>query len=156
MTESPRLLICFDGSPGAEHAIEIAARIFPSAEARVAHAWQPPLPVAAMKGGIAFQVAREVEDDLVQQAEAQAGEIARRGAEIARGGGLDAQPLVLRAAGAVWSALLDTARDESADVIVAGSRGWGEVRALVRGSTSSGITHHATLPVLGVPAEGGE
>ena len=156
MAETPRVLICFDGSPGAEHAIAVAARLFPRAQARVAHAWQPPLPVAAMKGGIAFQVAREVEDDLLRQAEEHAGEIAGRGTELARSGGLDAQPLVVRAAGAVWSALLDAARDESADVIVAGSRGWGEVRALLLGSTSSGVTHHATLPVLVVPAEGGE
>ena len=146
-----RLVLAFDGSAHAEHAIQRAGALFPGAAAHVAHAWQPPLPIGAMKGGVAFAVAREVEEDLAAQAEAHAESVAGRGAELARGAGLDAEPLAVPAAGALWSALLDASDDLDADAIVAGSRGWGEVRSLVLGSTSSGLVHHSERPVLIVP-----
>lgn len=143
-----RLLICFDGSANAQRAIEVAGRLFPRAEAEVANAWQPPLPLAAMKGGVAFSVEREVEADLEQQAQAQSQATAERGAELARAAGLEARPLEVQAAGALWSAILDAADERDADVIVAGSRGWGEFRALLLGSTSAGLVHHSERPVL--------
>ena len=146
-----RLFICFDGSANAERAITRAGQLFPDADATVAHAWQPPLPIAAMKGGIAFEVAREVEDDLDNQALDHARSVTQRGGETAKAAGLDAHPLEIRAAGALWSALLDAADEYDADVIVAGTRGWGEIRALLLGSTSSGLVHHSRRPVLVVP-----
>ena len=145
------LFICYDGSPGARDAIAAAGRLFPGAEAAVAHAWQPPLPVAMMGGGVAFEVASEIEDDITSQARAHAAGVAEEGAALAGEAGLAARPLAVEAAGALWGALLGAARDEGAGVIVAGSRGWGEIRALVLGSTSAGLVHHAGLPVLVVP-----
>ena len=150
-----RIFICFDGSPHSEQAVEQAGALFAGAEALVAHAWQPPLPIASMKGGAAFQVAHEVEADLAAQANAHALETAEAGARRATVAGLRARPLEVRAAGAVWSALLDAADEHDADVLVAGSRGWGEVRSLLLGSTSSGLVHHARRPILVVPGRDG-
>jgi nucleotide-binding universal stress UspA family protein len=37
-------------------------------------------------------------------------------------------------------------------LIVVGSRGLGEVKSLVLGSTSQGLAHHTRLPLLIVPS----
>ena len=151
MTEARLLLICTDGSPGSDRAVEAAGRFFPGATALVAHAWQPPLPIAAMRGGVAFQVAEEVQSDLEEQARGNAEAVAERSAGLAREAGLDARPLVIEATGAVWSELLSAADEHDADLIVAGSKGWGEIRSLLLGSTSAGLVHHSARPVLVVP-----
>lgn len=151
MPKPTHLLICFDGSAGSEHAVEAAGRLFPDAVATVVTASQPPLPVAMAGGGVAYQVASEIRADLTEQAQAHAVASAERGAELARAAGLDATPLGLESAGAIWHRLIEAAEELGADVIVAGTRGWGEIRALVLGSTSSGLVHHSHLPVLVVP-----
>jgi len=146
-----KVLVCFDGSPGAEHAVAEAGRLFPGMDAVVAHAWQPPLPIALAGGGVAYSVANEVEQNLVEQAEQHADALARRGVDLATAAGLLAQPLVLKATGAIWGELLRAADEHGVDVLVVGSRGWGEVRALVLGSTSAGLVFHSRRPVVVVP-----
>lgn len=49
------------------------------------------------------------------------------------------------------TALLDIAREESADLLVVGSRGRGLVTQLLLGSVASSLTRHGELPVTVVP-----
>lgn len=51
------------------------------------------------------------------------------------------------------TALLDLARDRSADLLVIGSRGHGAVGQLLLGSVATSLAQHSELPVTVVPAE---
>ena len=51
------------------------------------------------------------------------------------------------------TALLDLARDRSADLLVIGSRGHGPVGQLLLGNVASSLAQHSELPVTIVPAE---
>lgn len=151
MAQPAHLLICFDGSPGSTHAIQAAAELFPAARAEIATVCQPPLPIAVAGGGIAYEVASEVREDLAEQAHAHASATAAAGVELAVQAGLNAKALALDSVGAIWNRLIEAADELDVDVIVAGTRGWGEVRALLLGSTSSGLVHHSRRPIVVVP-----
>lgn len=152
MAQSARLLICHDGSDGSEHALTEAARLFPGAHATLVHVWRPPLPY----GGIAYggqvilpgDVQRNIETHALAGIEAVSREAATRAAE----GGLTVDVDVRKTTEPVWRELIAAAADADADLIVAGSRGFGEVRGLVLGSTSQALVHHADRPVLIVPS----
>jgi nucleotide-binding universal stress UspA family protein len=49
------------------------------------------------------------------------------------------------------TALLDAAEQESADLVVVGSRGLGSMRRLLLGSVSSALAEHIEVPVAIVP-----
>lgn len=146
-----RLLICFDGSPGSVHAVEEAARLFPGAHATLVHAWLAPLPYGGIGYGGQILLPPEIHHELEETAERHATEVAERGVALAKSAGLDATADVREAGGPSWRALLGAADDSDADVVVAGSRGFGEFKALMLGSTSTALSHHLRRPLLIVP-----
>ena len=77
----------------------------------------------------------------------------RQGAERATKLGLQGRPLVVDAAGAsgISSAIVRLAGEHAVDLIVIGSRGRAGLRAMLLGSVSNGVVHHADRPVLVVP-----
>jgi nucleotide-binding universal stress UspA family protein len=151
-----KILICFDNSAGAKDAIEAAGRLFPGADTLVVHAWQRPLSQMTGYGYGQFAIPSEVLADVEQHASHSAQEIAEGGAALAARVGLAAEARAYEANGALWPALLAAAEDATADVIVAGSRGFGEVRSLLLGSTSQALAHHSRLPLLIVPPSDAE
>ncbi len=158
MTPSPqpRVLICFDGSEGAVHAIEAAGRLFPGARVTIAHVWHPPLPYGGVSYGGEVILPPDIQHDLESNASEQAAALAERGAEIARKLGLTADVAPREAVGSTWRTLLAAADDVDAQVVIAGSRGFGEFRALMLGSTSTALAHHSRRPLLIVPTPGEE
>jgi nucleotide-binding universal stress UspA family protein len=50
--------------------------------------------------------------------------------------------------GAPANEILQAAEELHADLIVMGSRGWGQLKAMLLGSVSEHVLHHATCPVL--------
>jgi nucleotide-binding universal stress UspA family protein len=142
------LIICFDGSPGAEQAVAKAGGLFPGTEASVVHVWHRP-----HRYGLGYAwVPTEIQADLDRWAEEQAVSEADRGVALAASAGLTPTAVVREAKRPVWRELLDAADASNADVIIVGSRGFGEVGAWLLGSTSSALAHHSARPLLIVPA----
>jgi nucleotide-binding universal stress UspA family protein len=153
-----RLLIAYDGSTPADAAIVTAGRLFAGAHGRLLtviettpgperiQAFAPMLdPVIVQRELDALE--REVMDD--------GREIATRGVETAATAGLTLEPSVIQREGSESQTILSEADATDADVIVCGSRGRGAVARSLLGSTSTRVLHHATRPVLVVPADTG-
>ena len=81
----------------------------------------------------------------------QAEETAADGAALARDAGFAAEPRAVGGASTPVRSLLDIAEEIDARVIVLGSRGRSPMAAVLLGSVSAGVVHHAHRPVLVIP-----
>jgi nucleotide-binding universal stress UspA family protein len=141
------LLLCYDGSEDARHAIQRAGALFPGRRALVVTVWQPTAVPSSL--GFVGQAAGVVDFINVDRAAADdGGRLADVGARIARQAGLIAEPIAVEAAGSVWKTIVDIADRDDAATIVMGSRGLTGLRALLLGSVSSAVVNHADRPML--------
>ena len=141
------LIVCYDGSEDARHAIRRAGELFAGRRARVVNVWQPTAAPSAL--GFAGETAGMVDLFELDRAAAKAGNsVADEGARLAREAGLLAEPVAVQAAGPVWKTLIDIADRDDAATIVMGSRGRAGLRAMLLGSVSSSVVHHADRPTL--------
>ena len=141
------LLLCYDGSEDAKHAIEHAGRVLGGRDALVVTVWQP----TPALGGYASAGATDSTFDFVEvdRAAADLGErVARDGVRIAQQAGLHAKPVAVEATGPVWKTIVEIADRHDAATIVMGSRGLTGLRPMLLGSVSSAIVHHADRPTL--------
>jgi nucleotide-binding universal stress UspA family protein len=147
------VLIAYDGSDTARHAVREAARLLGSREVLVVTIWEPALayessmPTAAMEMPpvpVDVEGAREIEEELHQRARG----TAQEGAELARSIGLEAKGLAIADEVHVADAIIDAARKRGAAAIVVGSRGLKGLRARLEGSTSNAVVKNAPCPVL--------
>ena len=144
------LLLCYDGSGPARHAIERAGALFPGRHALVTTVWQTP-----ELGSLAWAGATATMDTFVEtdrSAAEHAGRLAEEGARIAEDAGLKAGSAAVEATGSVPRTILELADRHDAATIVMGSRGAGGRHAKLLGSVSSAVAHHAARPSLVVPA----
>ncbi len=102
------LLLCYDGSEDARHAIERAGALLGGRQALVLTAWQPThgLGSFALAGATAsmvdfFKLDRAAAED--------AGNIAQDGVCIAQDVGLKAEPVTVEATGPVWRTIVEIA-----------------------------------------------
>jgi nucleotide-binding universal stress UspA family protein len=141
------LVLCYDGSDDAKHAIERAGHLLGGRDALVVTVWHP----APQLGSYAFAGATDSMFDFVEvnRAAAELGaRVAADGARIAQLAGLRAEPLAVEATGPVWKTIVDIADRNDATTIVMGSRGLAGLRSMLLGSVSSAIVHHADRPTL--------
>lgn len=146
-----RVLICYDGSEHAKHAIEGAGKLFPGASATVlyvteslAHMLQRYPSPDSFVGDIPFES--------VDATNAQVGSsVADEGAALATKAGMNAEARCVTSDDSAWNAALVVADEIDADVIVAGDRGRSGVRELVRGGFSRHLLQHSNRPVLALP-----
>jgi nucleotide-binding universal stress UspA family protein len=146
------LILCYDGSGDAKHAIERAGLLFRGGHAVVLTVWQPTsgLGSFAWSGATAGMV-NFVELD--RAAADDGGRIAEEGVRIAREAGLEAEPIAIKATGSVWETIIEIADRHQAALIVMGSRGLTGLRSILLGSVSSAVVHHADRPTLVVPPQ---
>jgi len=145
------IVIAFDGSENARHAIRVAGRELGGGRAAVIHVWEPlvsshrRVSTSALTPG-AFDAEIELEAE-------QALATAEEGAALARNAGFDAEPHSLRTGGSIGSAIVDYADQHPARLVVLGTRGLSGLRSALAGSVTHHVTQHVHVPVLAVPPE---
>jgi len=150
MDAAATILLCYDGSEGAQRAIETAAALFGHRRAVVLDigseitAAESLATLSPVVPGAAFEELNT--DDALQRA--------REGAERARRAGFDAEARA-ELASPTYDGIVDVADEIDAAVIVIGSRGLNGVREAFEGSVSHGVAEHAGRPVLIVPPPNG-
>ncbi len=138
------ILICFDDTDEAGHAIAVAASILRGRNAIV-------LTVGSLEYvAETYAAAGSGAADTLLAVQARATAQAEAGAARARDAGFHAE-----ARGEVesptWRGIIKVADDVDASVIVVGTEQLGRLRELTEGSVSHGVTTHAHRPVLVIP-----
>lgn len=145
ITSDRPVLVAYDGSEDAKHAIEEAAALFAERPVVVVSVWQDLTAIPSFAwapAGVAGY------DELFDAARQGAERIATEGAQVAEEAGLRATAETAEASGPVWDAIVRRADERDAVAIVMGSRGYGGLRSALLGSQSTAVIHHARQPVL--------
>ena len=120
MTSPGPILLAYDGSEDARHAIEHAAAQRPGADVVVLYVRQPLEGLAAhLEGHLALEDVRGIDAAARDGAE----RLAAEGADLARQAGLKAEPRVAGAIDAAADTIVRVADELDASLIVVGSRG---------------------------------
>ena len=162
MSEGP-VLIAFDGSPSAEHAVRESGRLLGGRQAIVVCVYQEGigLELQALPSGpdglapvpIDVDAANEIQQSFADRSQT----IADQGAQLARAAGFVAEPLAVAdsADADVGQALVRLARERGADAIVVGAHGHRGLFSALMGSTSRDVIRHAECPVVVVREDRG-
>ena len=146
--ETAPILLCYDHSEGATHAIEAAGALLRGRKAIVLHVWSPVAVIAAAYGGMATALPSYNDADLQKAAE----KLAEEGVAAAVAAGFDAKSEVSEVTyNGTSRTILEAADKLDAALIVLGARGLSNFRSLLLGSVSHGVAQHAHRPVLIVP-----
>ena len=138
------LVLCYDGSPGAERAIRIAPVLVGRGRAaRVLYAYKPTersLGVGqALTGGSI---------DAPVSSEPEAHDVVERGVAIATEAGFEAEALPLAADRRIAELVTAQAEELDAPAIVMGQRGHGAIKGAILGSVSRDVVNAYHRPVL--------
>lgn len=145
------ILLCYDGSPSAKHAISVAHATLGHKPLAVLHVWTPPLSVVADAFAVASSSSGPTLAELERVALEWAEAVGDEGGEAARRLGFVVDVRVERTETPVWRTILDVAGEIDAELIVIGTRGATAVQTALLGSVSNAVVHHSERPVLVVP-----
>jgi nucleotide-binding universal stress UspA family protein len=146
-----RILIAYDGSETARHAIEVAAKEIGVGPATVVHAWEP-LSSASSRLAVYAVIAGAGAPELAYERE-QAQAKAEEGAELARQHGFDANAIAIEGDGPAVPALVEYINEQRPRLVVMGTRGLTGLSGYAAGSVSHGVASHVRVPVFIVPPE---
>jgi nucleotide-binding universal stress UspA family protein len=148
--EPSTILLCYDGSPQADHAAEVAGRLLPGARAYVLFVWEPVERIIARYSVLAPFMGEEVsaaDADVAAEAE----RVAAAGVERARKAGLDAVAHTTELLNTVWEEVLEVAEELKVDMIVTGTRSLHGLREVIANTLSHHLIQHSPRPVLAIP-----
>ena len=143
------IIIAFDGSENARHAIRVAARELGGGRAAVLHVWEPPSTGASRAALGPAAVARRRGRLQAEKALA----IAAEGATLARDAGFYAEPHSLSTHVSVGEAIVDYADQHPTRLVVIGTSELSGVRPAPAGTVTHHITQHLRVPILAVPPD---
>ena len=156
MADSAPILIAYDGSPSADHAIHEAGRLLAGRQALVVAVDQqgigfelaelPATSIGAPPAPIDIRAALDVDQELAERSQM----MAQHGAVLAREAGLEAEALAVADDEdmPVSETIVNVAREQSADAIVMGAHGHSRLSEAVLGSTSRNVIRGAPCPVV--------
>jgi nucleotide-binding universal stress UspA family protein len=150
--DQPPILICYDGSDNAKHAIARAGELLRPGPAIVLHVWQP-LAVLMARGGFGSLAGRMVMPDDEAEEHRAAEATAVEGGELARTAGFDVDARHMRTVGSTAQAIIEATQKLSPSLLVMGSRGLGGLRSALLGSVSHDLVMRSHMPVLVIPPE---
>ncbi|HEY3186442.1 MAG TPA: universal stress protein, partial [Solirubrobacteraceae bacterium] len=147
------VIVAFDASPPAEAAVRAAASLFADRQLLVVSVWEPGLALAVMSypdtTGMSYGTPTSEDIAMVDRAQRTHAEAAAEaGARMARDLGATAQALSVPDSADTAETLAAVAQQHSAAAVVVGSRGLGDVKSKLLGSTSRRLMHRTHLPVL--------
>jgi nucleotide-binding universal stress UspA family protein len=140
------ILIAYDGSACADLAIDRVAEEFGPRKAIILVVSEG-LERVPFFGTAGVPVEPETMELLADAAQKGAEAIAEKGAERARGLGLEASTAVADG-GPIWSAIVEAADQHDASVIALGSRGLSGVKHALLGSVSGAVAQHSRRSVF--------
>jgi nucleotide-binding universal stress UspA family protein len=145
------VLFCFDGSDGSRAAMRVAVDLVSRpVDAVVLTVWETVATRLALAG--AFAAGNTTGGaDLDAEEESFAKSVADEGALRAREHGYDATAMTRESFEGIPKAILDTADELSARLIVCGQRGRGAFTSALLGSTSHTLASHTRRPILIAP-----
>jgi len=142
-------LFCYDGSDASRRAIALGAELLSARRALIGHFWESWVAEAPALAGVSATV-QGMASELDEVAGEQSSAYTTAGVAVAEAAGYEATGVAERAAGPIWSAVLEAAETNGCSSIVVGSRGLTGISAAL-GSVSNGVVHHSRRPVLVVP-----
>lgn len=146
------ILICYDGSPNADEAIDRAAELFDGA-ATVLTVWESFVDVMARTGsGLGYGPGAVDVQSIDEASRQSAVDTAEAGAERAREAGLEATAVAAEREQTIADTVLSRADLLKAETVVIGTRGLAGLKSLLLGSVSHAVVQHADRPVLVVPS----
>ena len=144
------VLICYDGSDRAQHAIAVTATLFPGAHAHVLNVWEPLERSVARYAAIGPYLGEGIgEADAGIEADSAA--LAAAGAKLAEDAGMQATPHAASLRTTVWEAVVDLAEKLDVDAIITGTRSLHGVREALANTLSHALLQHSMRPVLAIP-----
>ena len=145
------MLFCFDGSDGSREAMRAAVDLINRpVDAVVLTVWETVATRLALAG--AFAAGNTTGGaELDTEEESFARSMAEEGALRAREHGYEASPMTRESFEGIPKAILETADDVSARLIVRGQRGRGVLRSTLLGSVSHTLASHTRRPILIAP-----
>jgi nucleotide-binding universal stress UspA family protein len=145
------VLFCFDGSDGSRVAMRAAAAMIDRpVDAVVLTVWETVATRLALAGAFAAGTTTGGAD-LDAEEESYARSVAEEGALHGSEHGYEASPMVKESFDGIARAILETAEDISARLIVCGQRGRGALRSTLLGSVSHTLASHTRRPLLIAP-----
>lgn len=145
------ILICYDGSPSARRALEVAGHTLGGTPAVLLHVWNPPERIIADAFGVGVHEHAPTFEHLEELSRKRAGEVLAEGLSLAEQLKLSATARLERDQSTVWKTIVDVADELTSELIVCGTHGHTAVETDLLGSVSNALVHHATRPVLVVP-----
>jgi len=146
MAELAPILIAYDGSGCADAAIDKVAAEFPGRKVIVLVVTEE-LDRVPFIGTAGVPIEPETMEVLVDSARSSANTVADKGAERARGLGLDATTAIAEG-GPVWSQIVDAAETNDVAMIALGSRGLSGIKHVLLGSVSGAVAQHSKRSVF--------
>lgn len=144
-----KILLCYDGSPGARAAVRAAGDLFDGTTAIVLTVWED-LPEVVACGNELAVASLDVEG-IDRAREHAAAQLAEEGTSYARAWGLPAASMTVSGGASIAQTILELAATLGADMIVLGSRGLGPATSRLMGSVSRAVLRRADRAVLVVP-----
>jgi len=150
------IVVGYDGSPAADHALAEAAALFGPRDVLVVVVWEAGAAYEAFEvsaipaAPIDMGTAALVDEALYEGAR----HTADRGARLAADLGFRAESMTVADHTSAAEALVRISRERDAQAIVVGAHGRGRLEEIFLGSTSRHVLDHAPCPVLVVRGPG--